>query len=147
MGSVFEPPPATCRPAPERQAIARCFEAEQGCGRVCPAAAPGRIPGVNMNTARTLPFQKLHASEDLALAEQDIVEMEERIVRQSAVVEGLVAAGHDPAPAEQQLLQLRRALALLSRHRDLLLDEVPAHPAPPSLLARLRPRLPTFLGG
>ena len=100
-----------------------------------------------MTRARTLSLPKLDAREDLALAEQDIAEMEERIAHQATIVEGLTAAGHDAARAEQQLLQLRRALALLHQHRALLLDEVPADPVPASFLTRLRPRLATFFGG
>src|SRR5688500_15541120 len=100
-----------------------------------------------MTTARTLSLLKLNARGELALAGPDLAETEERMACQATIVDGLTAARHAPARAEQQLVQLRRALALLHQHRALLLDEVPADPVPVSFLTRLRPRLATFFGG
>lgn len=65
-------------------------------------------------------------NEDLALADQHIVQTEGRVTQQLQRIVDMTAAGQDTGSARDVLLALEWRLLTAQRHRQLLLAEPPA---------------------
>jgi hypothetical protein len=64
--------------------------------------------------------------QELALADQHIVQAEGHIVRQLQRIEHMKATGQDTDLAEDVLLALEHSLLVTQEHRKLLLNDPPA---------------------
>jgi hypothetical protein len=64
--------------------------------------------------------------QELALADQHIVQAEARITRQLQRIEHMEAAGKDTDLAQDVLLALEHSLLAMQRFREMLLTEPPA---------------------
>ena len=64
--------------------------------------------------------------QELALADQHIVQAEERIIRQLQRIERLKVDNQDTEPARDVLLALEHSLLVVQRFRQLLLADPPA---------------------
>jgi hypothetical protein len=62
--------------------------------------------------------------DELAVADRDVTEGQERIARQAEVVCGLDADGHDTTDARNLLLAMQQSLDAMNAHRQQIVREL-----------------------